>query len=236
MPDLDIFLSPLLVDSQKREYDVYVVIDLFRATTAFCTAFNYGVKEIIPYADIEDARKMKNKGFLIAGERDGDMIEGFDFGNSPYGFMTDSICDKSLAFTTTNGTRCIDMVKRKGVVVIASFNNISAVVRYLLDKQKNVALVCSGWKGMPNIEDSICAGAIVDKLLKDDYDAVEDSVFMCQNLYLNSLGNELEFIVKNSARIGARMNLLEDDFKKCLEKDIYNVCPILKGDKIINIM
>ena len=236
MPNLDIFLSPLLVDSQKREYDVYVVIDLFRATTAFCTAFHYGIKEIIPYADVEDARKMKDKGFLIAGERNGDKIEGFDFGNSPFGFMTDSIRDQSLAFTTTNGTRCIDMVKSKGVVVIASFNNVSTVVRYLIDKQKNVALVCSGWKGMPNIEDSICAGAIAEELLKDNFEAVEDSVFMCRDLYLNSRGNELEFIVKNSARVGARMNLLEDDFKKCMEKDIYNVCPILKDDIIINIM
>jgi len=236
MLNLDIFLSALLVDSQKREYDVYVVIDLFRATTAFCTAFHYGIKEIIPFADIEDARKMKDKGFLIAGERDGKMLKGFDFGNSPFGFMTDSIRDQSLAFTTTNGTRCIDMVKSKGEVVIASFNNVSTVVRYLLDKQKNVAIVCSGWKGMPNIEDSICAGAIANEMLKENFVAVEDSVYMCRDLYLNSLGNELEFIVKNSARVGSRMGLLEDDFKKCLEKDIYNVCPILKEDKIINIM
>lgn len=227
-------MSPLLVEAQKREYDIYVVIDLFRATTAFCTAFNYGIKEIIPFADIESARRMKEKGFLIAGERDGNKLEGFDFGNSPFGFMTDSIRGKSLAFTTTNGTRCIDMVKKRGEVVIASFNNISAVVAYLLKQHKNVALVCSGWKGMPNIEDSVCAGAIAAELLKENYEAVEDSVFMCRDLFLNSLGKELDFIVKNSSRVGNRMALLEDDFRKCLEKDIYNVCPILKDNRLID--
>ena len=66
--NIDIFLSQLLVDEQKRKYDIYVVIDLFRATTAFCTAFNYGIKEIIPFADMEEARAMKRHDFLIAGE------------------------------------------------------------------------------------------------------------------------------------------------------------------------
>lgn len=233
---LDIIMSPALVNAQKRTYDIYVVIDVFRATTAFCTALHYGIKEIVPFADLEEARKMKDKGFLIAGERNGEKLNGFDFGNSPFEFMKDSIKGKSLAFTTTNGTHCIETVKRKGKVIIASFNNISSIISYILTQKQNVAIVCSGWKGMPNIEDTICAGAIANELLKNKYEAVEDSVFICKNIYLESLDNQLYYIVENSSRISKRMSLLEDDFKKCLEKDIYNVCPILIEDRIISYM
>lgn len=228
--NLDIFLSPLLVDAQKRKYDIYVVIDLFRATTAFCTAFNYGIKEILPFADMEEARAMKRQDYLIAGERNGDKLEGFDFGNSPFGFMDESLKGKSLAFTTTNGTKCIETVKGRGQVVIASYNNLSTVIDYLLAEGKDVALVCSGWKGQACIEDSLCAGAIADELLKNDFVAVEDSVFICRQLFLSAQKDELKFIVENSARVAGRIEALGDDFRKCLEKDIYSVLPVLTAD------
>lgn len=236
MPKLDVFLSPLLVEAQDRKYDKFVVIDLFRATTAFCTAFNFGVKEIIPFAEVEEARKMRDKGFLIAGERNGFKLEGFDFGNSPFDFMNEKIRGRSLAFTTTNGTRCIDEVKKRGEVVIASFNNLSTVIDYLIEGKEDVALVCSGWKGMPNIEDSICAGAIANELLKCGFEAVEDSVNICVDLYMNSLHNELSCIIEKSARVASRIDVLGDDFRKCLEKDIYKVLPKFNGYKIINII
>jgi 2-phosphosulfolactate phosphatase len=236
MPKLDIFLSPLLVESQKREYDKFVVIDLFRATTAFCTAINFGIKEIMPFSDVEQTRKMRDKGFLIAGERNGNKLEGFDFGNSPFDFMSESLCGRSLAFTTTNGTKCIDIVKDKGEVLIASFNNISTLTDYLKKEKKDVALVCSGWKGMPNIEDSICAGAVAYELLKCGFEPVEDSVNICVDLYINSQDNELDYIVAKSTRVASRMRVLGDDFRQCLEKDIYKVLPKLDGDKIINII
>lgn len=236
MCKLDVFLSPLLINAQNREYDKYVVIDLFRATTAFCTAFHFGIKEIIPFAEVEDAKVMREKGFLIAGERNGKKLEGFDFGNSPFNFMNENLRGQSLAFTTTNGTRCINIVKEKGEVCIASFNNISTITDYLKKDKKDVALVCSGWKGMPNIEDSICAGAIANELINSGFQAVEDSVNICVDLYNNSLNRELEYIAEKSTRVASRMHVLGNDFHKCMEKDIYKVLPKLTGDKIINII
>ena len=236
MQKLDVFLSPLLVEAQRREYDKFVVIDLFRATTAFCTAFHFGVKEIIPFAEVDDAMKMRDKGFLIAGERNGNKIEGFDFGNSPFDFMNKSLFGRSLAFTTTNGTKCINTVKNKGEVLVASYNNISSVIEYLIKEKEDVAIVCSGWKGMPNIEDSICAGALANELIKFGYMAVEDSVNICIDIYSNSLPNELRYIEEKSTRVASRMNVLGDDFRKCMEKDIYKVLPKLNGDRIINII
>jgi len=233
--NVDVFLSPLLVGEQERRYDYYVVIDLFRATTAFCTAFHYGIKEIIPFSEVEDARKMKEKGFLIAGERNGNKLDGFDFGNSPFGFMDESLQAQSLAFTTTNGTKCIDLVKDKGEVIIASHNNLNRVVEFLIEKNKDVALVCSGWKGMPNVEDSLCAGAIAKQLLQVGFSAVEDSVNMCIDIFNSSQEDELEYIVSNSTRVAGRMNVLGDDFRKCLEKNIYQVLPILKDGRLINL-
>lgn len=233
--NVDVFLSPLLACEQERRYDYYVVIDLFRATTAFCTAFHYGVKEIIPFSEVEDARKMKEKGFLIAGERNGNKLDGFDFGNSPFGFMDESLKGQSLAFTTTNGTKCIDIVKDKGEVIIASYNNLSRLVDFLVEKKKDVALVCSGWKGMPNVEDSLCAGAIAKQLLQAGFLALEDSVNICIDIFNSSQEDELEYILRNSIRVKGRMNVLGDDFRKCLEKNIYQVLPVLKDGRLINL-
>lgn len=236
MAKLNVFLSPVLVDYSPSSYSKYVVIDLFRATTAFCTALHYGAKEIMPFTDIESTRMMKDKGYLIAGERNGYKLDGFDFGNSPYDFMTESLKGRSIAFTTTNGTACIEKVKDKGQTVIASLNNLSAVVKYLTDSPEDTAIVCSGWKNQPNLEDSICAGALCRSLLNNGYTADDDSVSVCTELFDKSQENIYQYLMDKSGRIAARANLLERDFKKCLERDLYDVVPVLNKTKIINIM
>src|SRR3954467_11586619 len=104
---VEVCSSPRLFDLYEHANSIVVVIDVLRATSSICVALEHGAERIIPVRDVEEARKYKMRGFVIAAERDGEMIEGFDFGNSPFSFMGENVKGKSIAFTTTNGTQAI---------------------------------------------------------------------------------------------------------------------------------
>src|SRR5688572_4250273 len=118
---LDACFSPALYPVYHDEKSIVVIIDIFRATSAICIAFEYGVDKIIPVATIEEAREMKAKGMLVGAERNAIMVEGFDFGNSPYDYMGENIKGKTIVLTTTNGTQAIEAARKAYKVVIGSF-------------------------------------------------------------------------------------------------------------------
>ncbi|MFY8077851.1 MAG: 2-phosphosulfolactate phosphatase, partial [Flavobacteriales bacterium] len=94
-------------------FDIVVVIDVLRATSAITTGLHCGIKEIIPINSVEKAVDYKSKGYITAAERDGQVVEGFDFGNSPYAFMNPDLVGKTVVLTTTNGTNAIEVAKEK---------------------------------------------------------------------------------------------------------------------------
>src|SRR6056297_2012 len=102
---LDRCFSPALYHHYHRDENLVVVIDLFRATTAITTALANGAKSLKPVAEIEEALAYREKGYLVAGERDGYQLENFDFGNSPLEFSPHKVRGKRVAMTTTNGTQ-----------------------------------------------------------------------------------------------------------------------------------
>jgi 2-phosphosulfolactate phosphatase len=102
-------------------FDIVVVIDVLRATSAITTGLHCGIKEIIPINSVEKAVDYKSKGYITAAERDGQVVEGFDFGNSPYAFMNPDLVGKTVVLTTTNGTNAIEVAKDKSIVVIGCF-------------------------------------------------------------------------------------------------------------------
>jgi 2-phosphosulfolactate phosphatase len=64
------------------ENTIVIVVDLLRATTVMSTAFNFGVKEIIPVSSLEIAKSYLDKqDYIVAAERNAMPIEGFDFHN-----------------------------------------------------------------------------------------------------------------------------------------------------------
>src|SRR5690606_38832531 len=100
-----------------------VVIDILRATSAITTAFYNGVAKMIPVATVEEAKKHKENGLIVAAERNGEIVEGFDLGNSPFGYMNNKVKGKTIAITTTNGTQAIEAAKKAERIVIGSFLN-----------------------------------------------------------------------------------------------------------------
>src|ERR1044071_9238338 len=88
---IDACFSPVLYPVYRDDNSIVVIIDILRATSAICTAFQYGAEKIIPVSTLEEARTYREKGYLTGAERDAIIVEGFDFGNSPFSYMGDHV-------------------------------------------------------------------------------------------------------------------------------------------------
>jgi len=206
-----------------------VVVDILRATSCMVTAFAHGVESITPIANLEECQSLKLRGYVISGERDGKKVEGFDKGNSPFEYMGEQVRGLKIAFTTTNGTQAIEKSKGAKDVIIGSFLNLNAVAKYLLLNEHNVLVVCAGWKGKVNLEDTLFAGALVDKL-KDYLGPDCDAPLAAQHLYNIAKDDMVSFL--NASSHVRRLNKLNihDDLEFCVTPDQYTVLPrLIKG-------
>jgi len=161
-----VHLLPELVEPQQLAGKTAVVIDVLRATTTVVTALACGAVEVLPFLNVEDARaKAQTAGdkVLLGGERGGLRIEGFQLGNSPAEYNERTVRDRTVIFTTTNGTRAMQRCKLAKRVLIAGFVNLSAICRELVDETE-IDIVCAGTDGHVTREDTLLAGAIVDDL------------------------------------------------------------------------
>jgi 2-phosphosulfolactate phosphatase len=146
------------------------VVDVLRATTTIATALANGAPGVIPVLVPEDAvalgQRLGRDRVLFCGERDAVRIEGFDLDNSPASFPPEVVAEKTLVFTTTNGTRALRAVSSAASVRIGALVNRSAVARALAaDSPRDIVIVCAGVEGAFALEDAIGAGAIVDALV-----------------------------------------------------------------------
>ena len=241
MPDRDpnkrhveVCVTPDKYEHYKEYNDIVVVIDVLRATSAISTAFDHGVTKIIPVSDIKEALEYKLKGFIVAAERNGEIVAGFDRGNSPFGFMDDEIKGKTVVLTTTNGTRTINIAKRDaGQVVIGSLLNLDSLCQWLIAQDKSVLLLCSGWRDKLNLEDTICAGAIAEQLLQTkNFQSVEDSTIMAKYLFQSASSNYLGFLKASSHRRRLQKLNMNADIKYCLTPNQSKSIPILRGDAL----
>lgn len=232
MPEIEVVLSPALFPFYDAEGKNIVVIDILRASSAIVTAIANGVESVIPVENLEEARSYQSKNFLIAGERNGMKVDGFDLGNSPLEYCNHHLNGKEIVLTTTNGTRCIEMGKNFGNIIIGSFLNMQAVADHLLNDKKDVLLFCAGWKNRFNLEDTLFAGALVH-LLKDHFHFDCDSSLAALKLYESNKDRLDEFLeqashVKRFKRLGVK-----GDKAFCLQQNIFSVVPVLKNGKLI---
>ena len=228
MKTIDVCLSPDLMHLYKVEDRTVVVVDILRATSCMVTAFAHGVESITPFANLDMCREMRGQGYITSGERDGKMVTGFDKGNSPFEYMGDQVRGMRIAFTTTNGTQAIEKSKGAKEVIIGSFLNLSAVAKHLLFSDNNILIVCAGWKGKVNLEDTLFAGAVVEKL-KDYIQPDCDAPLAAQHLY-NLAKSDMVKFMSNSSHVKRlnRLNVIKD-IEFCLTPDQYKVLPKLNG-------
>src|ERR1700712_3478242 len=122
-------LTPALLPLYQVENSIAVIIDIFRATSSICYGIENGAEAIIPVAQVEEcaAYREKGTGYLLAAERDGSVVAGFDFGNSPFSYTADKVAGKTVVLTTTNGTHALHLSRAAKKVLIGSFLNITSL-------------------------------------------------------------------------------------------------------------
>lgn len=234
--NVEVCYTPGEYEYFKGEYDIVVVIDVLRATSAICAAFENGIRSIIPVATIEEAQDYKDRGYLVGAERKGQIVEGFDFGNSPYSYMNEDFKGKDVVLSTTNGTKALSIASDAETVVVGSLLNLDALCEWLENQDKNILCLCSGWQDKFNLEDTICAGAICDYLINTGkYTSNEDSSIAAKYLYLSAWVNPLGYLKSSSHRRRLKNLDLNEDIKYCLTPNQTNVVPILRDGKLVKI-
>jgi len=233
---VEVCFTPGEYANYKGRFEIVVVIDVLRATSAICAAFDNGIKSIIPVPTVEEALEYQKKGFLVGAERKGQIVEGFDFGNSPYSYMKEEFKGKEVVLSTTNGTKSIDVAKDADTVVIGSFLNLNVLCEWLEKQDKNVLCLCSGWQDKFNLEDTICAGAISEHLLKTGkFMSDDDASVAAKYLYLSAKNNNLGYLKSSSHRRRLKKLNLNKDIKYCLTPNQSKVIPILKDGKLVKL-
>lgn len=230
---IDVCFSPFLYPVYEKEGQIVVVIDVLRATSAICTAFHYGVEKMIPVATLEEAMEYKQQGYLVGAERNAIAIDGFDFGNSPYSYMTDKIKGQTVVITTTNGTQAIEAAKNAYAIAIGSFLNITALCDWLVQQNKSILLLCSGWKNKFNLEDTLFAGAVSEILNKQQSFKLLDGALATMYLYQQAHQNPYKFLNYSSHKERLSAMGLKDDIKYCLTLDQTKVIPVLQGKYLV---
>ena len=236
-PTLFTSLSPALIHLYDVTDSIVVVIDVLRATSTITTALYNGAASVIPVATVPRCIELgKELGAITAGERDGKVAEGLEHGNSPFEYPSSFIKGKTLVLTTTNGTKLLHMALDNGAreIITGSFPNLSAVCEHLIRKKMNVVLGCAAWKDRVNIEDTLFAGAVVNRV-KDYFDINCDSSHMADELYNAALPDLYEFMKKNNASHYHRLTNfgLEKDIRYCLNPDGANILPKFVGDRLV---
>ncbi len=232
---LETCFSPALYETERHKGSIVVIIDILRATSAICSAFANGVRTIIPVETVAEARDYKNKGYLVAAERDGIVLDFADFGNSPFNFTRDKIEGKTVVYSTTNGTGIIKLAVSADFVVIGSFLNISALSAWILKKEQDVVLFCAGWKNRFNLEDSVCAGAYAEKLLDSGkFDTICDSTKAALDLWGLASSDLNHYIDKAAHRSRLKANGLDDCIEFCLTPDYTDKIPVIKNGVLVD--
>lgn len=232
-PSLEVCLSPALLHLFDVKNSIVVIIDVLRATSTICTALYNGASRVIPVASVEECVNIGRAiGGITAGERDGKIAEGLVHGNSPFEYPRDFVENKTLVLTTTNGTKLLHMAKDAVQIITGSFPNISAVCDYLIAQNQNVILGCAAWKDRVNMEDTLFAGAVVNRI-KAHFDVNCDSAIAAETLYESAKGDIYTFMKQASHYKRLAQYGLEKDIHYCLTADGANVLPLFKNGELI---
>jgi 2-phosphosulfolactate phosphatase len=236
-PTLHTVLSPSLLNLYDITNSIVVIIDILRATSTISTALYNGAKQIIPVDSVAECIKLgKQMDVITAGERDGKIAEGLQYGNTPFQYSSEFIKGKTLVLTTTNGTKVLHMAlaaNAKGIIT-GSFCNISAVADYLSGQNKNVILACAAWKNRINIEDTLFAGAVINRI-KNQFDINCDASKIAETLYLQAQDDLFEFMKEQNASHFLRLMGfgLEEDIRYCLTNDVANILSIYTNGRLV---
>lgn len=234
---LEVCLSPSLYPYRHTNGpQICVVIDILRFTTSLVSAFDEGVKEVIPVSTPGEAESMKQNGFLVAAEREGLKLPFADFGNSARDFRTPAVKGKTIVYSTTNGTVAMNMAAADGPVVAAAFTNSAAVAAWLTEQKQNVVILCSGWKNLLSTEDSLCAGFLAEKVLVSQaFTPIGDEAHIAIKLW-HSAKNKLKENLMQTSHYQRLLRLGVDPLPEyTIQTGISGAVPVFKNGRIADV-
>lgn len=219
---------PLVVD------DIYIVIDVMRATTTMAVMFDQGARQVLAAQTLEQALDAGQQipGRLLCGERHTKTPPGFDYGNSPAQFSQLDLSERELILTTSNGTRALFACPQKSTILAGSFYNARAVTTHALalakERGSNIAVVCAAEYGYFSLEDTACAGYLALELLRQQpHLAIDDSTYgaitICES-YPPALLIERAQSARDLIAAG-----LQQDLDFCLKQNSSTSVPLVEG-------
>ena len=204
---VEVSFSPELYPHKlTSENFITVVTDIFRATTSITAAIDYGIKSIIPVEGVDKAKVMKEKGHWVACERNGEVLDFADIGNSPSDFLKEGLKNQTIVFSTTNGTQAINMAKDAEDVVVGAFVNLQYLTDWLIQQNKHVVVLCAAWK----------------KLFIDLWEKAQPDL--------------KQYLSKASHRHRLSHILSELDFNYTVNINCCKTIPVLKEDRLVKLM
>lgn len=233
---IEVCFSPVMYSAFHNSEAIVVVTDVLRASSAIVTALMNGAQSVIPVETILEAKNLKSKGFLVAAERDGIKLDFADLGNSPFNFTADKISGKQIVYSTTNGTQAIHMAREAHRVIVGAFINLSAICSFLTRMDRDIIILCAGWKNRFCLEDTVHAGAIVEKVLQNQrFSTICDSALAALDLWKFAKPDLRGYLEKCAQRSRLRKNNLDDVIDYCLTPDLTEVIPVFHEGKLIDI-
>jgi 2-phosphosulfolactate phosphatase len=234
--EVHVHLLPELVPDGVLVGGVAVVVDVLRATTTIVHALAAGCCSVRPCAEIEEARSladsMRAGRVLLAGERGGQQLPGFDLGNSPAAFTPRNCCGCTLVLTTTNGTRALLKGAEAARTLVAAFVNYSAVCEQLRLDTRPIHVLCAGTDHEVALEDTLLAGALVDCLSHTCSVRLNDAARLAWDCFENH-GKVLQGAMELSKGGDILRRLgYDDDIRAACQVDRFHLVPELKVDPL----
>ncbi len=220
-----------------------VVIDAVRASSTIVQALASGADRVIPVATLEEAmackRTLESAGGakgpspLLGGERRGRRPPRFDLGNSPGEYTADVVGGRTIVLTTTNGTRALQASRDAGETLVGAFLNLPALADYLARQGGDVMLAPVGRQGRPVLDDIVCAGMYVDRLLELAPDCqVTPGAWMACFAYRGYRGRIVDALRQSPSGEALTRIGFEADLVYCAQVGICDVVPRLANGEI----
>ena len=234
---IDVFFTPVEL-RRTLTGRVAAVIDVLRATSTIVEALANGARSVFPAANLEEAVRLAQtlgrKDVLLCGERAARRIEGFDLGNSPLEFTSETVSDKLVVMTTTNGTPALLAGSTADRCLVASFLNLTAVADELAQVDVPIVILCAGREGRFSLDDALCAGALIRELRsrRVEQNRMNDAALAAASLEKRYRGHLARVVVRTRAARQIVDAGHAEDIAYCVMEDRHSVVPVMADRKV----
>jgi len=239
---IDVIFSQTNVESELELKDKnVVVIDVLRTSTTMITGLANGAKEIIATESIANAgiigRNSRDTA-ILCGEKNAKPIEGFNLGNSIKEYSEENVKGKSLIFSSSNGTPALVKAKFSHICIVCGFVNITRVAEYLHSLEQDFMILCAGRSGEFSLEDTVCAGMLINilgKMVGKSHYVLTDSAQGASKLYTTYKKDLLHMLTESEHGRFLISLGFEDDLAECAKVDVHNILPLQRHGVIKSI-